>query len=152
MIAEAMQSDTTTLKPTSLDCRVLVVDNEPSQRFLLRWLLQAAGAEVETASSGQAAVLAVQAAELEASPYDVVLTDLTMPVLDGYATLAALRQLGQRVPVIAMSKDNRSELPERCQDAGFDAFVHKFRIREQLVVTLSQHVGTSDRPVENANA
>ncbi len=152
MIAEATQPGTATVNPISLDCRVLVVDNEPSQRFLLRWLLQAAGAEVETASSGQAAVFAVQAAELESRPYDVVLTDLNMPVLDGYATLAVLRQLGQHMPVIAMSKDNGSELPERCQDAGFDAFVHKLRVRERLISTLSQYVRTSDCPNENAGS
>lgn len=120
-----------------LDCRALLVDNVPSQRFFLRSLLVDAGAQVETASSGQAAVFAVQAAELENRPYDVVLTDLNMPKVDGYATLAAIRKLGHNMPVIAMSDDNREKTAQRCREAGFEAFVDKFHASERLVPAVS---------------
>ncbi len=126
------------MESIDLNCRTLLVENVPSQRFTLRWLLEEAGAEVETAANGQAALLAVQAAELEHRPYDVVLTDLDMPVVDGYTTLVAIRQLGHNMPVIAMSADNREGTVRRCQEAGFDAFVDKYHARERLVLIVGR--------------
>lgn len=133
MIAEASHAATPSMSPTQLNCRMLVVDNEPSQRFFFRWLLQGAGAEVETAANGLAAIYAVQAADLEARPYDVVLMDLKTSVLDGYATLGAIRRLGYSMPVIAMSTDDHRETVDRCRKAGFDAFADKLHARERLV-------------------
>ncbi|MGD9893426.1 MAG: response regulator transcription factor [Dehalococcoidia bacterium] len=78
---------------------ILIVDDEPSIRDFLAFVLEYEGFRVSTAGNGQEALdLAKQA------PPDVVLTDLMMPVVDGYALINGLRE--EQVPVraiIAMS-------------------------------------------------
>jgi CheY-like chemotaxis protein len=66
--------------------RILVVDDEPDQRFLLRRTFERAGHEVSDANDGAAALLAVR----ESAP-DLVVTDIMMPVMDGVELIRCLR-------------------------------------------------------------
>jgi CheY-like chemotaxis protein len=66
--------------------RILVVDDEPDQRFLLRRTFERAGHEVTEANDGAAALRAVQ----ESAP-DLVVTDMMMPVMDGMELIRCLR-------------------------------------------------------------
>jgi CheY-like chemotaxis protein len=78
---------------------ILVVDDEPSIRDFLAFVLQDEGFDVHTASNGREALDVAKQ-----SPPDVVLTDLMMPVVDGYELINGLRE--ERIPVraiIAMS-------------------------------------------------
>lgn len=78
---------------------VLVVDDEPDIRRIAELALQhVAGWRVDTAPSGATAI-----AWLAENRPDVVLLDVMMPELDGPATLAALRERGDRIPVIFMT-------------------------------------------------
>jgi CheY-like chemotaxis protein len=81
---------------------VLVVDDEPDQRFLLRRILQRAGHEVTEATDGAAALRAVQ--EL---PPDLVVTDVMMPVMDGVELIRCLRgdPATAHIPIVAASGD-----------------------------------------------
>lgn len=79
---------------------VLVVDDEESVRLITKQTLEAFGYRVLLARDGAEAV-AMFAAERAA--VDVVLTDMMMPVMDGAATIAALRHLDARVPIVAAS-------------------------------------------------
>ena len=79
--------------------RILVVDDEPSIRDFLAWVLEDEGFRVTTAGDGREALAVAK----EQAP-DVVLTDLMMPVLDGYQLIDGLRR--EQIPVravIAMS-------------------------------------------------
>jgi CheY-like chemotaxis protein len=82
--------------------RILVVDDEPDQRFLLRRILQRAGHEVREANDGAAALRAVR----ESAP-DLVVTDVMMPVMDGVELLRCLRDdpSTAHIPVLAASGD-----------------------------------------------
>jgi CheY-like chemotaxis protein len=82
--------------------RVLVVDDEPDQRFLLRRVLQRAGHEVSEATDGAAALRAVQE-----SPPDLVVTDVMMPVMDGVELIRCLRgdPATAHIPILAASGD-----------------------------------------------
>jgi CheY-like chemotaxis protein len=66
--------------------RILVVDDEPDQRFLLRRTFERAGHEVSEANDGAAALRAVR----ELAP-DLVVTDIMMPVMDGVEFIRCLR-------------------------------------------------------------
>jgi CheY-like chemotaxis protein len=82
---------------------VLVVDDDPDLRTALAELISAAGYHVLTATNGRDAV--VLAAE---HPPRLVLLDLVVPVMDGHAALAALRDLPTRIPVVCMSASLRA--------------------------------------------
>jgi CheY-like chemotaxis protein len=83
--------------------RILVVDDEPDQRFLLRRIFERAGHEVTDAQNGAAALEAAR----ESAP-DLVLTDMMMPVMDGPELIRCLRAepATARIPVLAVSGDS----------------------------------------------
>ena len=77
---------------------VLVVDDEPGMRDMLRWYLGECGFEMKTARDGEEAVEV-----LSAGPVDLVITDLTMPRLNGFALLDAIGARRPRPPVIVIT-------------------------------------------------
>jgi len=83
-------------------CRVLVVDDNPVNRDLVRTVLSALGAETTEAADGEAAVVLAGT-----DPFDVILMDLRMPGMGGVAAARAIRQdrLNGDVPIIAFSAD-----------------------------------------------
>ncbi|PTR34053.1 two-component system response regulator AtoC [Luteibacter sp. OK325] len=78
--------------------RILVVDNEAKMRRILELSLRSMGHEVEQAGDGQEAL-----AKIESGSFDLVLTDLRMPRLDGIGLLTALRGADNDIPVIVMT-------------------------------------------------
>ncbi|MGA2589700.1 MAG: sigma-54 dependent transcriptional regulator [Bryobacteraceae bacterium] len=78
--------------------RVLIVDDEPSQRSGLAAMVAAWGMTPETAAEGNAALEA-----LSHNPADVILTDLSMPGLDGFGFLEKLREMGDMPPTIVLT-------------------------------------------------
>ncbi|NMM89199.1 chemotaxis protein, partial [Rhodococcus sp. SRB_17] len=102
--------------------RVLLVDDMEDALLLFAVVLENEGADVDTASSGAAAL------DLAAlNTYDLLISDIGMPGMDGYALLAALRQMpghGQ-VRAIAMTGYGRNADAERARREGFDAHVTK---------------------------
>ena len=100
--------------------RILVADDAPPNRELLTLVLECAGAVVETAENGQIAV------DLSAlSRYDIILMDMQMPVLDGFAATAAIRERNAEVPILALTADAMVGAEERCMAAGCTGFVAK---------------------------
>lgn len=83
-------------------CRVLVVDDEPDQRFILRRVFERAGHEVAEAGDGAAALSSVQ----QSRP-DLVVTDMMMPVMGGVELIRRLRAepTTAAVPILAVSGD-----------------------------------------------
>jgi CheY-like chemotaxis protein len=82
--------------------RILVVDDEPDQRFLLRRIFERAGHEVIDASNGAAALQAARD-----SPPDLVVTDVMMPIMDGAELIRRLRDdpVTAEIPILAASGD-----------------------------------------------
>jgi DNA-binding NtrC family response regulator len=78
--------------------KVLIVDDEASQRSGLAAMVSAWGMTPETASEGHEALF-----KLAAFPADVIITDLNMPGLDGYGLLKALRENGDMPPTIVLT-------------------------------------------------
>ena len=99
--------------------RVLVVeDNHINQKVIVK-LVSQAGARVEIAENGQVAV-----ALHSAAPYDVILMDCQMPVLDGYEATALIRALpgsASLVPIIGVTANAFDEDRDRCIQAGTPA-------------------------------
>jgi PAS domain S-box-containing protein len=122
-----------------LACRVLLVEDGPDNQRLIATILRKAGAEVTVAGNGQAGCDLVREATIRGEPYDVVLMDMQMPVLDGYEATAQLRRGGYRRPVIALTAHAMQGERERCLAAGCDDFVCKPITRAALVDTVRRY-------------
>jgi signal transduction histidine kinase len=116
--------------------RVLVVDDHPINREVAQLLLTAAGCEVSTCDNGVAAVEAARTGGI-----DLILMDIHMPVMDGFAASRAIRGLegeASKVPIVAMTADVTSRDVALCRDAGMDGHVGKPIDRKALLETISR--------------
>ncbi len=107
-----------------LACRVLVVEDTPMLRRYVETVLRRAGAEVEVADDGDLGCRAALAAE-EDRPFDVVVMDMQMPVMNGYDATRNLRSSGFRRPILALTARAQTGDAERCLEAGCDRYLSK---------------------------
>ena len=110
--------------PTRKPLRVLVVEDNPTNRRMLTVLLETRGHAAVPVEDGLQAIAALQAGS-----FDVVLMDVQMPRMDGLTATAGIRAwekgTGSRVPIIALTAHAMKGDRERCIAAGMDAYVSK---------------------------
>lgn len=102
--------------------RVLLVEDNRTNQLVAKIMLNKLGCQISIANHGQEAV------EMSASQeYDLILMDLQMPVLDGYAATQQIRQRlpDKQLPIIAMTADTLTDRFERCLEAGMNDFLTK---------------------------
>lgn len=101
---------------------VLVIDDDRSTRVMVREVLEPAGFVVEEAEGGRRGLELV-----EALRPDIVLLDILMPEMDGFATLESLREVphGTRCPVVMITGLNDERSIERAYDLGATDFITK---------------------------
>ncbi|MEI9996708.1 MAG: response regulator transcription factor [Rhizomicrobium sp.] len=100
--------------------RILVVDDEPPIRRLLKTSFAAAGYRVEEAGDGAAAL-----AILRRRDTDVVVLDLGLPGMDGFSVIETLRGEGSSVPIVVLSSRDDEAGKVRALDLGADDYVTK---------------------------
>lgn len=110
---------------TMYDGRVLLVEDNPVNRRVLRTMLERLGLDVVEAEDGeqgfQLAIESLRASE----PFALVLLDMHMPVQDGYTTANLLRDEGYPVPVVALTASAMSNDRALCLEAGCDDYASK---------------------------
>jgi CheY-like chemotaxis protein len=119
--------------------RVLLAEDHPLNQELACELLRRAGVEVVVAKDGREAL-----AKLESDgPFDGVLMDCQMPVMDGYSATRELRKNPEweRLPVIAMTASALAEDRERALDSGMNAHITKPIHVESMLRTMAQWIG-----------
>ncbi len=126
-------------------CVLLVEDGVDNQRVLSA-IMSRAGIDVTIAPNGQHAVeLALQQQEKDA-PFDVILMDMQMPVLDGCGATTALRAAGYEHPIVALTAHAFTDEKDRCLQAGCDDFASKPISRAKLLELLSRFLEPADDP------
>lgn len=124
--------------------RVLLAEDGPDNQRLVSAVLRMSGARVDVVENGRDAADTALDARERGEPYDVVLMDMQMPVLDGYAATALLRERGYAGPIVALTAHALRGDRERCLAAGCDDHVPKPIDRALLLNTVLQWTG--ERP------
>jgi signal transduction histidine kinase len=116
---------------------VLVADDSIDNLFLARRVLMKNGAVVATVNNGKEALDAALSGD-----FDVILMDIQMPVMDGYEATRALRSVGYRKPILALTAHAMAEEVARTEAAGCDAHLTKPLDQVELVRTIEKHLRT----------
>jgi CheY-like chemotaxis protein len=133
-----------------LSSRVLLAEDAPDNRLLISRILERYGASVCTAEDGRQAVEQALRAQAEGSPFDVILMDMQMPVLDGCGATRELRLAGYTRPIIALTANILQSDLQACVEAGCDAHSPKPINRQELIglileLTARQPIKSDDR-------
>jgi len=123
--ARAVQVVETRPEKISIHGRILLAEDGLDNQRLLSFLLKKAGASVDIADDGQIALEMLDKANELNVPYDLLLTDMQMPVMDGYMLARTLRSRGVKMPIVALTAHALPEDRQKCLDAGCDDYLSK---------------------------
>ena len=133
------QHDGAAMVTVPASCRVLLVDDDPTIRWLLEQQMLKMGLRPDVAEDGAAALRMLQTGR-----YDVLLTDCHMPGLDGVGLSKAVRSAGDdwlaRMPILGLTADVTEVQRRRCLEAGMNDLANKPVTIERLAQLLHRHV------------
>ncbi len=122
--------------------KILVADDNRTNRNVLAAILEAVGHEVSMVTDGDEALEA-----LEQTQFDILLLDVNMPRLNGIDACAMWRQIEggrQHLPIVGVTADATSETEQRCKNAGMDTRLTKPVDSKVLLATIENFCGKSD--------
>ncbi len=123
--------------------RILVVDNDAAGRTVATAFAKKLGLQADTADNGREALTLIQK-----NAYGLILMDLQMPVMNGYETTRAIRNLeknaDKRIPILALTAKALPGVQEKCLEAGMDDYLIKpFQLdvwREKILFWLNENI------------
>jgi signal transduction histidine kinase/DNA-binding response OmpR family regulator len=144
------RSDDEATVPDGFGLRVLLAeDNVVNQKVALR-MLERLGVRADAVADGREAVMAVGR-----TPYDLVLMDMQMPVMDGLTAtreIRSLRTLARQPHIVAMTANAMEGDRERCLDAGMDDYIAKPVHMDELTAALQRAASAAAPPSHPAPA
>src|ERR1700688_419323 len=124
--------------------RILLVEDGADNRRLMRMQLSSAGGSVVSTLNGR---IAVDLATTE--PFDLILMDMQMPVMDGYAATVELRRRGVTIPIIALTAYAMAEDRDKCLASACVAYLSKPVDEATLLAVVNRYLG---KPVPHESA
>ncbi|NLX13862.1 MAG: response regulator [Phycisphaerales bacterium] len=113
--------------------RILLAEDSPDNQRLISFVLKKSGACITTVDNGRMAVDTALAQRDTGKPFDIILMDMQMPIMDGYMAATTLRGQGYAGPIIALTAHAMASDRKKCIDAGCDEYVTKPIDRSRLI-------------------
>lgn len=130
----------------TLTGRILVAEDTPTIRELIALIFRPTGIAVTFVENGQLAVEQALAGE-----FDMILTDIQMPVMGGLEATQLLRATGFSRPIVALSANAQQKSVDECLRAGCDAFLEKPINRDKLFEVVARYLGNGAAPPASAS-
>jgi Amt family ammonium transporter len=138
-------------KTLRLAGRVLLAEDGLDNQHLVTCLLKKVGLSVTVCDNGKLACEQAQEALAAGDPFDLILMDMQMPVMNGYEATAELRSQGYRGPIVALTASAMRSDREECGRIGCDDFLSKPIERAHLIRTVARYTRPSlDEPDTSA--
>src|SRR5689334_10464875 len=132
--------------------RLLLAEDGEDNRQLLTHYLRSGGAKVVVAKDGRVACDFAADAACRGEPFDAVILDLQMPVLDGYGAATELRNRGFTGPVIALTADTSPADRERSLAAGCSVHLNKPIGRDALLKAIDNALRPPPPPAPSSSS
>jgi len=142
-VAEAPSHSVPLAPVTNLGGRILLAEDGPDNQRLISWYLMKAGASVQIAENGKVALEMLDRAEASGEPFDLLLSDMQMPEMDGYTLARTLRKRASRIPIVALTAHAMNEDREKCLQAGCNDYSSKPIDKAQLLATCAKWIPQS---------
>ncbi|MFN0011160.1 MAG: ATP-binding protein [Phycisphaerales bacterium] len=129
---------TATGESLKLTGHILLAEDGPDNQRLISFHLKKAGATIGVADNGRIALEMLDAAAAAGRPYDLLLTDMQMPEMDGYTLAQTLRQRGDTLPIVALTAHALTGDRDRCLTAGCNDYASKPIDKKMLIAACSR--------------
>jgi len=120
---------------------ILLAEDGPDNQRLISHILTKAGAEVTIVDNGKKVFDSAKAAAKAGHPFDLILMDMQMPVMDGYEATMALREEGYTGWIVALTAHAMASDRQKCLNAGCNDYATKPIQRQEFFATLAKYVG-----------
>jgi PAS domain S-box-containing protein len=129
-------------KPAKLSVqgRILLAEDGLDNQRLITFFLAKAGATVDVAENGQIAIEMLNRSNESNMSYDLLLTDMQMPIIDGYLLASTLRSQGNKIPIVALTAHALAEDRQKCLDAGCDDYLSKPVEKHSLIAICAKWI------------
>lgn len=127
-------------RPCTLKGRILLAEDSEDNQHLISFHLSRAGAEITIAENGKVALQKMQDAIANHQSFDLLLSDMQMPEMDGYTLVRTLRAQGNSIPIIALTANAMSEDRDRCLAAGCNGYATKPINKVSLIAACSEWI------------